>query len=183
METYHYIISLIDNHLIRGIFIGVLFIVLVRKFFKKLDTEIAISIIKWLLIIYSTGVVLSYLLLFLFSDSSDHSNFLNRLTGRYRFAYWLMLAASILPLILVFKKVNNKIYFVLILTILMNFGWLFESFVIHVTSMHGDYSNQVGYHDYFPFNHELIIILKGLILGIITLVIGHLISLRREGRR
>jgi hypothetical protein len=56
----------------------------------------------------------------------------------------------------------------------MNLGWLFESFVIHLTSIHRDYEGDRN--AFLPFDGELIIFGKGFLLGIAALFIGNIIE-------
>ncbi len=181
MDTFNTIISLFNQHLIRGIFISVLLIVIVRKFYKKIDTQNSIRIVKWLLITYSTGVVLNFLLFLIFSeDSGNYLDFWDRAKGPYFVAYWAMFIASCSSLLLFSKKLSGSIYFILFLSILMNFGWLFESYVIHITSIHRDYVPINSYRAYLPFDHELLIVFKGMILGIASLAVGNLVHLTKK---
>jgi hypothetical protein len=105
----------------------------------------------------------------IFTDS-EASSFWSRMTGQYKFAYWFMfISNSVLPLCLIFKKCQ-KLYILLLITILMNLGWLFESFVIHVTSLSRDYSGG----SYFPYNREIVIVVEGICWGVLAIIIGNL---------
>lgn len=177
MKTFNDIIFLFDHHLINGIFISTLVILLVRIFLKKLNSPIALNMIRWLLIVYAIGAVLSFVIPLVFIKDSDYSVFWQRITGEHGYSYWLMIIVSISPFLLLSKKLGHHIYFILFLSLLVNMGWLFESFVIRITSLHRDYSDR-----YLPWNRELIIALKGLIVGIIAVVIGNIISSTRKKR-
>jgi hypothetical protein len=178
MEIYFKIWGLIGTHLIKGIFISVLVIMLARKFFKKnIDFNNALSIIKWILIFYAILNLTSFVVLvFLINGYS----FWNEATGPYNFAYWLMLLGSFSPFFLFFKKVGRKVYFILLVAILTNIGWLFESFVIHIISFHRDYSGDVNSLALLlPFNHELVAITEGFFLGCLVIIIGNLPFFKR----
>ena len=84
----------------------------------------------------------------------------------------MLLAHSFLPLLLLFKKFRSKLYLVFFIALFMNLGWLFESFVIHLTSIHRDYEGDRN--AFLPFDRELIIFGKGLLLGIVALIIGNI---------
>jgi hypothetical protein len=174
MELLFDIINLIDTHLIRGISISVLIIILTRKIFPKSDTQAAITIIKWLLIAYSIAIVFMFLLSFLrLAGSNENFIFWDRITGPYWYAYWIMLAGNVFPFLLFIKKLNNNVYFILLIAILVNVGWLLESFIVHIACIRrGEFC--------FPYDRELIIILEGILLGVLTLIIGNLIALKKK---
>ncbi len=92
----------------------------------------------------------------------------------------LLVLHSLLPLLLLFKKFRTKIYLVLAISVFMNLSWLFESFVIYVTSLHRDYANDTN--AFLPYNRELFIIVKGFALGIIALLFGNLIEKNKLSR-
>lgn len=66
--------------------------------------------------------------------------FINRSTGPYWWAYWLMMTCNVIsPQLLWFKKIRLSIRATWILSIVVNIGMWFERFVIIVTSLHRDY--------------------------------------------
>ncbi len=176
IEALHTWVSQIGIHIIRGIFISVLFILFVRLFLKDyLETTISLQIIRWVMIIYAIGAFISYFLVYLFPPSESFA-FLDRAQGPYAWAYWLMVFGNILlPLLLLKKKIGSAIYVILIIAVMMNIGWLFELFVIKITALHGDYSIP-SKGSYFSYGHELMILFKGLTLGLLALLIGNGIS-------
>jgi hypothetical protein len=177
------IIAFIGNFLVKGIFIGVLIVGLSRKLFKtKFDTQHAVHIIKWVMLTYSVLVVIFFLLLFLVpANSGEFISLTVQATGHYSWAFWLMILGSILPLMLFFKKSAYNIYLLFTLGIFMNIGWLLESMVIHTTIIERDYPREIsGFKAILPFDRELIILLKGLIFGIVALLIGNLIFFRKK---
>ena len=178
MEIYFKIWGLIGTHLIKGIFISVLVIVLARKFFKKIDFNSTISIIKWILIFYAILNVASFVILVF---SINGYSLWKQATGPYNFAYWLILLGSFSPFFLFFKKLARNIYFILLVAILTNIGWLFESFVIHIISFHRDYSGDVnGLALLLPFNRELVAVIEGFLLGCLVIIIGNLPFFKRN---
>ena len=181
------IVGLISNYLIKGIFISVLVIICSRKIFKKnFDTRNAITIVRWILLCYSILALVYFLLCVLLpTDLNTYSSyFRERATGPYSFAFWTMQLTAFLPLVLFFKNLSNKIYMILMLAILVNIGWLFESFVIHLTIMRRDYSGETGgFKAYLPFNKELMIVLQGLVLGVLTFIVGNSPLFKKKERR
>ena len=66
--------------------------------------------------------------------------FINRATGPYAWAYWIMMSCNLLaPQTFWFRKLRRNIPFMFVIAILVNIGMWFERFVITVTSLHRDY--------------------------------------------
>jgi molybdopterin-containing oxidoreductase family membrane subunit len=70
----------------------------------------------------------------------EHFMLLNRATGPYWWAYWIMMTANVIsPQLLWIKKLRTNLAFTFFLSIVINIGMWFERFVIVVTSLHRDY--------------------------------------------
>lgn len=66
--------------------------------------------------------------------------FLNRMTGPYAWAYWIMMSCNlILPQLFWSKKLRRNLTLMMVISIVVNIGMWFERFVITVTSLHRDY--------------------------------------------
>src|SRR5690554_508639 len=66
--------------------------------------------------------------------------FLNRATGPYWWAYWMMMTCNVFsPQVMWFKKIRTSIMGSFIISIIVNIGMWFERFVIIATSLHRDY--------------------------------------------
>ena len=66
--------------------------------------------------------------------------FINRATGPYAWAYWLMVSCNVIwPQLLWFKAIRTNMLLVFIISIIVNIGMWFERFVIITTSLHRDY--------------------------------------------
>jgi Ni/Fe-hydrogenase subunit HybB-like protein len=66
--------------------------------------------------------------------------FMNRATGPYAWAYWIMMSCNlILPQLFWFKKLRRSIPLMFAISIVVNIGMWFERFVIVTTSLHRDY--------------------------------------------
>lgn len=165
--------SFLGHNLIQGIFISVFLVVLVKILFKgKIEVYISAQIIRWIIIAYAFVAILSTLSLMIFEHSEEYA-FLKRASGPYWWAYLLMLVSnSVVPLILINNKLGEKLLVLFIIALLMNLGWLFESFVIHVTSMHRDYITE-SYNSYLPNAREVRILLNGFFIGLFSLIIGN----------
>ena len=65
---------------------------------------------------------------------------LNRMTGRYAPAYWIMIACNVgVPQLLWFRRVRRNVALLFLLSILVNVGMWLERFVIIITSLHRDF--------------------------------------------
>ncbi|SNQ44959.1 membrane hypothetical protein [Cellulophaga lytica] len=119
----------------------------------------------------------------------DEYAFINRATGPYAWAYWIMfLGALILPLTLFIKKLASKFWYVALVAFGMKSGMYFERFVIIVTSFHRDYLPNNGNTELDNRNVELIdlfsfgigmISLQGVIITILTLGIFEIIKRKK----
>ena len=70
----------------------------------------------------------------------EHFVLINRATGPYWWAYWIMMTANVIsPQLLWIKKLRTNLVFTFCLSIVINIGMWFERFVIVVTSLHRDY--------------------------------------------
>ncbi len=70
----------------------------------------------------------------------EHFALINRATGPYWWAYWIMMTANVIsPQLLWIKKLRTNLVFTFFLSLVINIGMWFERFVIVVTSLHRDY--------------------------------------------
>ncbi|HQY61298.1 MAG: polysulfide reductase NrfD [Myxococcales bacterium] len=66
--------------------------------------------------------------------------FVNRATGPFSWAYWIMVSCNVLsPQVFWSKKMRTSIPVMFVVSILINIGMWFERFVIIVTSLHRDF--------------------------------------------
>jgi Ni/Fe-hydrogenase subunit HybB-like protein len=66
--------------------------------------------------------------------------FINRATGPYAWAYWIMVSCNVIsPQLFWFKRCRTSIPIMFIVSIFVNIGMWFERFVITVTSLHRDF--------------------------------------------
>jgi len=70
----------------------------------------------------------------------EHYALMNRVTGPYWWAYWIMVICNVgSAQILWIKKLRTNLWFTFFLSIIINIGMWFERFVIIVTSLHRDF--------------------------------------------
>jgi molybdopterin-containing oxidoreductase family membrane subunit len=66
--------------------------------------------------------------------------FKNRAFGPYWWSYWAMITCNVVsPHFFWFKRLRTNLWFVFVISIVVNIGMWFERFVIIVTSLHRDY--------------------------------------------
>jgi Ni/Fe-hydrogenase subunit HybB-like protein len=66
--------------------------------------------------------------------------FINRFSGPYSWAYWIMMTCNVIsPQLFWFKKIRRSLVATFALSIVVNIGMWFERYVIIVTSLHRDY--------------------------------------------
>jgi len=188
MEVYKRVIEIIDANLIFCLIPIILTLIVVELIFKnQFETKKALNIIRWTIIIYTIVTFIVYLIGM--AISPDEYAFINRATGPYAIAYWIMfLGALILPLTLLIKKLASKFWYVLLVAFGMKSGMYFERFVIIVTSFHRDYlpnneiagfdNKSVELIDLFSFGIGMIF-LQGVIITILILGIFELIKRKK----
>jgi len=173
MELYERIIELIDLNLIYCLTPIILTLILVELIFKnRFETKKVLNLISWIIILYTIITWTFYLIGMVTTENLDEYAFINRATGPYAWAYWIMfISALILPLTLLLKKLRVKFWFVLLVALFMKSGFYFERYVIIVTSFHRDYLTENGNTE---FTNSLtygigVMFLKGIIITILTL--------------
>jgi hypothetical protein len=120
---------------------------LITRVVFKLEDYITIEHIEMMnIIITVTGSIvgIAYLTEFFIAWYSgveyESYCFVNRATGPYWWAYWMMMTCNVVsPQLFWFKKIRTSILVSFILSVVVNVGMWFERFVIIVSSLHRDY--------------------------------------------
>jgi len=150
-------------------FVSVLFVICIGYISKKINIQQPLNILRWIIIIYAALGLVGLIISFIGYNSS-----LDRATGPYWWAYLLMIFCSTcLPLILLHKKLRNKKYLLLTISIVVNIGWLFERYVIILTSLQ---YTPPGYASSWVSLIPLDPIVFGIITGTLALLAGNFIS-------
>lgn len=138
-DKYFDVLNFISRNVVSNIFLPVLLIIIIKVSTNKDIVSTALKVIRWVIISYCIISLIGWLFIFILPTTESYA-FIDRAIGSYAWAYWLMLFFnSMFPLILLIKKLGENIFVILLISILMNFGWLFERFVIIITSIHRDY--------------------------------------------
>lgn len=97
-------------------------------------------------IILATGMMVGYaygmefFIAWYSAEKYEAFTFINRATGPYAWAYWIMVSCNVIsPQIFWFKKLRTSIPVMFVVSIFVNIGMWFERFVIIVTSLHRDF--------------------------------------------
>jgi Ni/Fe-hydrogenase subunit HybB-like protein len=128
-------------------FAMVLTLMLITRKAMKLEDYITVSHVENMnKIIIATGSIvgLAYITEMFISWYSgveyEHFALVNRATGPYWWAYWIMMTCNVIsPQLLWIKKLRTNLLFTFFLSIVINIGMWFERFVIVVTSLHRDF--------------------------------------------
>ncbi len=120
--------------------------IIARKIYGLQDIMTIDHIEKMNIIILVTGwmVGFAYIMEFFIAWYSgveyEKFAFVNRATGPYAWAYWIMMSCNVIaPNFFWFKKMRRSITVSFILSIVVNIGMWFERFVITVTSLAQDF--------------------------------------------
>lgn len=171
MDVYDKVIRIIDVNIIYCLFPLTLALLLIELIFKnRFKTKEALNLIRWIVIVYTIVTLLYYMYRLVITP--EQSAFLDRATGPYRVAYWLMLLSStLLPLLLIFRKLAEKRLYLLLVCMFIKIGAFFEIFVITVTSFHRDYLLDGHNYDWSnsPLVSILLIFLQGFLLALLLL--------------
>lgn len=165
MEVLYLLTSFINSIFIKSLFISILSIMLVGKILRT-DTRNAFVITKGLILIYAGLNITTYIIAYFSPVTMD--SFLARTAGPYSFSYYLMIVPNtILPLLLLFKRLSRNKPLLLILSFLMNIGWVFELLIIYSTDMHRDNTaTRLSFYSLWA------ILLNGIFIGSVIYAIG-----------
>jgi hypothetical protein len=162
METISEIIKLYEITIIHNLFISLLAIKLFSYFFAKEAYPVSKEVIRWLIIGSGGLCILSWIII---AVTAYDASMLSRATGPYAAAYWLLIFMScLLPFVLLLKKIKHKGWAIFLVAFLINTGWLFERFVIIVTTFHRDYLPS-SWSMSQPFTPLLTTLIYGILIG------------------
>ena len=181
MKLYERIIEIVDANFIHCLIPIILTLILVEFLFKKrFETKKVLNLICKIIILYSI-ITWTYSLIGMIFYPEKFA-FIQRATGQYKWAYWIMfLSALILPFTLFIKKIASNFYYVIFVAIFMKIGFYFERFVIIVTSYHRDYGEEmrnVEFIDSFSFG-VIMLFIQGITIAIILLGIFEILKKKR----
>jgi molybdopterin-containing oxidoreductase family membrane subunit len=93
------------------------------------------------------------------SEYEYYTFFVNRISGDYWWAFWIMFTANaVVPQLFWFKKIRKNIAVIFIISIIINIGMWFERYVIVVTTLTKDYLPS-NWSDYSPTHVEVLLYL------------------------
>jgi hypothetical protein len=164
------LIKFVGDHFIKGIFVSVALVLFAQKIFReKINTTLAIQMLRWTIVLYS-WLLLLCILSFWIMGKLDWNTYLG---SPYQWTYWTMLFFNTaIPLLLLSEKLGQKGIVVFLVSLLMNAGWLFESYVVHITHIHRDYADSEG-SIWMRYASEWTIVGKGILVGLIAITISY----------
>ena len=168
MEIINHLISLVGDYALKPSLFSLIVIGILNKFQKVKINQTQKKIFQYFFLSYGAVVFVFYLITIIIqNEESETYQFLNRVTGSYFFIYILLLSTHVLSPLLTFLKKN--LFILLTIAVLMNLAWLFESYVIHTTSLHRDYltTNSIVWTNLLPSTKELTVILIGTVYGLV----------------
>ncbi len=121
-------------------------IVPARALFKQLQDLITVRHLENICkVILATGCMVGYaygmefFIAWYGANPYEKFVFINRATGPYAWAYWIMVSCNVItPQLFWFKKIRTSPWLMFVLAAFVNVGMWFERFVIIVTSLHRD---------------------------------------------
>jgi molybdopterin-containing oxidoreductase family membrane subunit len=128
-------------------FAMVLTLLLVMRKVMKLEAYVTVKHVEYMnIVIIVTGSIvgvayLTELFISWYSGVEYESYaFINRFSGPYAWAYWIMMTCNVIsPQLFWVKSWRRNLTFTFVMSIVVNIGMWFERFVIIVTSLHRDY--------------------------------------------
>ncbi|OFV85559.1 MAG: hydrogenase [Acidobacteria bacterium RIFCSPHIGHO2_12_FULL_67_30] len=118
----------------------------IRKFYgledfitmRHLDNMAKVMLATGLIVAY--GYMMETFMAWYSGSPAEWFMIVNRMTGPYRFWYWLLIACNIvIPQLLWLGKVRAKVFLLWVISLVVNVGMWLERFVIIVVSLHRDY--------------------------------------------
>ena len=180
MEIFSDIISLINLLFIKPLLVTVFILLFYRILSSRKDvvTE-AVLILKCGVLLYIFLDIIFYSVLLIFPN--EEYGFVNRATGPYWWSYLIMMLGHLLiPLLLLVKKLGRNIYFLLFVSFVINIGWMFERFVIIMTSIHRDYEPDSWSGTSIPLYGDWSLLLIGVIEAVLVLTLAYFLTLKSK---
>jgi len=129
-----------------GMAMVVTLMVVCRVVFKLKNLITPLHFDRMAKLILFTGIIVGYgystefFVAWYSGNPFEQFTFLNRATGPYAWAYWIMVSCNVLsPQVFWIKKARTSMPVLFVVSILINIGMWFERFVIVVTSLHRDF--------------------------------------------
>jgi hypothetical protein len=140
---------------------AILFLYLFKRIVKRFDYKLCLEIVCYLLIFSAAVFLIEFLIRISFGLSDEY---LNRFSGPYSWAYYFMLLCStILPFVLINKKLRASTLVILVVSILIQSGRVFEWIVIVITNFHRDHNTTPFFQLPIEFLVKSLVLAAGLI--------------------
>src|SRR5690606_39272212 len=137
---------------------------------NRFKTKKVLNVIRWFIIFYAL-ITWTYTFIGM-AMSPEEFAFINRATGPYKVAYWMMfLCALLFPFTLLIKRLATKFLYVALVAFAMKIGFYFEFYVIIISSLHRDsfpLNEHADFTDSFAFGIGALF-LQGVIIAVLCL--------------
>jgi molybdopterin-containing oxidoreductase family membrane subunit len=115
---------------------------------RHLENMAKITLLTGMMVGYAYSV--EFFIAWFSGNPFEFFTFINRATGPYAWAYWIMVSCNVLsPQVFWFKRARTSIPVLFIVSIFVNIGMWFERFVIVVSSLNRDFLPS-SWHYYTP---------------------------------
>lgn len=156
-----------EELVMHGMPITILVILAGRMIAQKMNFDHSIQWIRIILLIQAITTLIT--LFYLAVSGKEPLQFTGKFHSPYYFVYMFMVITNtLLPLILIRRQYGKTIWILFVIGLLMNFARIIESLVIILTSYHRDVVS------FIPLK-EIETITKGLLLGIVMIVLEYII--------
>jgi hypothetical protein len=170
MKEFAILIGGFSELFVPGLVVATLTLIIVDRISKHFEITTTLNILRFILATFGT-LTLIFFLIQIFQNQTEGetiSTYIGRANGIYWIGYLFMIISNtILPILLLFKKLGLNKYIVLVTTILMNSGRIIEWIILQSVAYHRKYA-----HFDFGLNKIGSAIGKGLVIATILILIG-----------
>ena len=181
METYSRVINLININIISCLIPAIICLIIIELIFKnRFKTKTTLKVFRYTIIIYTVFSSIPFLIGLIQYAPTEENHPLYGLSGPFSLIYWTMLISStILPYTLLIKNLNQKYWFIILISFIINIGLYFERSIIIITSLHRDGAvseNQIS----FITDAITALSIQGIVIAILTLGLVEIVSKRKS---
>ena len=105
---------------------------------EHLDKAARVTLVAGLVVAY--GYLMEFFMAWFSAEPAEMRMMLNRATGPYAWAFWIMITCNVLiPQLLWSRRIRGNASALFVLSLVINLGMWLERYVIVITSLHRDY--------------------------------------------
>ena len=168
MELVFKTATFIQGYYIESIFLSLLLLLVFSKLYRPFQLNTTTKVFAFSLLIYALLQGFTFFLKGIGNDNLFELS--NRATGSYALYYWYWVFTTLVfPLVFFTKKLQTKIWLVLLIAFLFNVPFYLEYVTILVTSFLRDYSTEITFNEILV--GLTVLFIKSIILSFILIVI------------